>query len=92
MYSHRSALSCTPPYLLFHSCLPAVRWPTRALQQEEEEEAVASAEQNLLPPDIKVSTGGSAVKHSARLQLPGLISVLATSLVAHALFQHGVTH
>jgi hypothetical protein len=32
----------------------AVRWPTRALQQEEEEEAVAGAEQSLLPPELKV--------------------------------------
>lgn len=34
--------------------MSAVRWPTRALQQEEEEEAVPGAESTLLPPDIKV--------------------------------------
>lgn len=32
----------------------AVRWPTRALQQEEEEQAVGSAEQHLQPPVIEV--------------------------------------
>lgn len=34
--------------------MSAVRWPTRALQQEEEEEAVPGAESTLLPPDTKV--------------------------------------
>lgn len=37
----------------------AVRWPTRALQQDEEGEAVATAEQHLLPPDIKWVAGAA---------------------------------
>jgi hypothetical protein len=32
----------------------AVRWPTRALQQEEEEQAVGTAEQHVQPPVIEV--------------------------------------
>lgn len=36
-----------------------VRWPTRALQQDEEEDAQAAAEQHLAPPDIKWTAGAT---------------------------------
>ncbi|WIA11645.1 hypothetical protein OEZ86_002646 [Tetradesmus obliquus] len=38
-----------------------VRWPTRALQQEEEEQAVGSAEQHLQPPVIEWVAGAEPV-------------------------------
>ncbi len=44
----------TPSDLLLNLFHFAVRWPTRALQQEEEEDAVAGADQSLSPPEIKV--------------------------------------
>lgn len=37
--------------------MPAVRWPTRALQQEEEEQAVSTASAALQPPQIKWQQG-----------------------------------
>lgn len=40
--------------LIFQYAALAVRWPTRALQQEEEEEAMATALQHLQLPTIEV--------------------------------------
>lgn len=48
---------CSAASMGSHSCWLslAVRWPTRALQQEEEEQAVERADQSLLLPEIKVA-------------------------------------
>lgn len=48
-----------PGLLTRQTACCAVRWPTRALQQDEEEEAVATAEQQLKPPDIKWVAGAA---------------------------------
>jgi hypothetical protein len=56
----RNAQSHVEHFLNFCSA-NAVRWPTRALQQEEEEQAVGTAEQHVQPPVIEVS--GQSCRH-----------------------------
>ena len=68
--------------LIRYVTITAVRWPTRALQQEEEEQALATAAAALQPPQIHWSDQSQPVTQPQLLVSATLALRIYTDLVA----------